>query len=96
MATYLELSELVNKPSFRARIQYALWSCAVDVTNDALATIGAKNYARRSLKGSADPDKLMHLAIRCAANPTIAQAGEACADADIRFVVAASFTDLVD
>ncbi len=96
MATYKELFELVQRPPFRERIQYALWSCAVDVLNDAQSAAQAKQYARKKLKGLADNDELMALAIRCVSNPAIAAAGEACADGDIKFVVAGSFADLVN
>lgn len=95
MATYIELVDLVQSPRFRNRIQYALWSVCVDVLNDVNSSAGAKTYAKRKLKGMAETEELLRLAINCAANPTIAAAGEACADADIRFVVAGVFADLV-
>lgn len=94
MTTYLQLSALVNQPNFRARIQYALWSVAVDVLNDVNQSAGAKAFAKKKLKGAAESDELLRLAIQCAANPTIAAAGEACQDSDIRFVVAGVFADL--
>lgn len=94
MATFLELVELVNSPKFRSRIQYALWSVAVDVLNDSNQTNQAKAFARKKLKGLAETDELLKLAIQCAANPTIAATGEACADSDLRFVVAGAFADL--
>lgn len=95
MAAYLELVELVQSPKFRNRIQFALWSVCVDVLNDPAATSAAKTYARKKLKGMAETDELLRMAINCVANPTIAAAGEACTDADIRFVVAGIFADLV-
>ena len=95
MATYLELVDLVQNPKFRNRIQYALWSVAVDVLNDVGSSAQAKTFAKKKLKGMAETEELLRLAINCAANPTIAAAGEACADADIRFVVAGVFADLV-
>ncbi|MGL4559845.1 MAG: hypothetical protein ACRCV5_20300 [Afipia sp.] len=95
MASYNELFRLVANPGFRERIQYALWSTSVDVLNDAQSGAQAKNFARKMLRGQADNDVLMALAIRCAANPAIAAAGEAATDPDIKFVVAGSFADLV-
>jgi hypothetical protein len=95
MATYLELVDLVASPKFRDRIQYALWSVSVDALNDSNASTAAKNFARKKLRGSAENDELLRLAINCAANPTIAAAGNACSDSDIRFVVAGTFADLV-
>ena len=95
MATYLELSELVNRPQFRSRIQYALWSVCVDVLNDGASSAAAKLFAKKKLKGAAEQDELLRLAIHCAANPVIAAAGEQCLDSDIRTVVAGVFADLV-
>lgn len=94
MATYLELVDLVQRPAFRSRIQYALWSVAVDTLADAGATAGQKQYARNKLKGMAETDELLRLAIHCAANATIAAAGEACTDADIKAVVVVVFAQL--
>lgn len=95
MASYLDLSRLVQDPEFRTRINYALWSVAVDVLNDAQSTNQAKTFARNALKGAADDATLVRLAIRCVGNPTIAAAGKASSDEDIRFVVAGVFSELV-
>jgi hypothetical protein len=94
MATYIELAALVNNPNFRSRIQYALWSVSVDVLNDSQQSAAAKTFARKKLKGLAETDELLKLAIQCAANPIIAATGEASADSDIRLVVAEAFADL--
>ncbi len=93
--SYVALVKLVQNVPFRDRIQYALWSVAVDVLNDAGSTPEAKQYARKQLRGAADTDVLTRLAIRCVSNPTIAAAGENAADSDIRFVVAGVFSELV-
>ena len=95
MAAYADLFKLVQDPQFRNRIQYALWSVAVDVLNDGGSSAPAKQFARNKLKGSAETDELTRLAIRCAANPTIAAAGANATDSDIRFVVAGVFSELV-
>lgn len=94
MASYSELFALVSDPKFKERIQYALWSVCVDVLNDGASTAGAKSFAKKKLRGLADTDELFALAIRCAANPTIAAAGTKASDSDIRFVVAGAFADL--
>lgn len=95
MATYLELVELVQRPAFRSRVQYALWSVCADTLADAGATAQQKQFARNKLKGMADNDELLRLAIHCAANPAIAAVGDACADSDIKAVVSSVFALLV-
>ena len=95
MATYVELYKLVQDPEFRLRINYALWSCAVDVLNDGGASAAAKTFARNSLKGAAEDATLTRMAIRCVSNATIAAAGKQATDSDIRFVVAGMFSELV-
>lgn len=95
MATYLELSALVNDPQFRSRVQYALWSASVDVLANAQSSAAAKTYAKKKLKGLAETDELLRLAINCAADAAIAAAGAGTTDASIKAVVAAAFADLV-
>lgn len=96
MAAYAELVDLVQDPTFRKRILYAGWSVAVDILNDGASTAGQKSLARAFLKGSGDNDQITRLAIRCVSNPTIAAAGKAALDSDIRFVVAGTFVELVN
>ncbi len=93
--SYVALVKLVQNVPFRDRIQYALWSVAVDVLNDGASSAQAKTFARQQLRGAADTDVLTRLAIRCVSNPTIAAAGENASDSDIRFVVAGVFAELV-
>lgn len=94
MATYLERFNLVRNSEFTNRIQTALWIKAVDVASDQNAPAGDRQFAVKVLKGVADGDRMMMLAIICTANAAIGAAGMAATDDDIQFVVSQNFSRL--
>lgn len=94
MATYLERFNLVRNTEFTSRIQMALWVKAAEVLNDSGANAGEKQFALKVLKGVADGDRMMILAVICTANAAIGAAGMAATDGDIQFVVNANFSRL--
>lgn len=85
--SYIERFALVEDAAFRKRLQFAVWSAAVDILNEASPSNSRKQWAVNALKGVADDDVMRRVAIRCAANPTIGAAGKDATDSDIQYVV---------
>lgn len=87
---YLARHQLVNDTKFTNRLQMALWIAASDVLNEEPGTTNHTArvaWAKKELKGVADPEKMKLVAIRVSANPSVGAAGNAAPDSDIQFVV---------
>lgn len=94
MATYLQLSDLLESGPFKRRIRFAMMVAAGTTLSDANAAQALKVYARSVLLNDISDNDLRRVALRCVLNPAIQTAGEAVTDAQIQAVVDVAFPTL--